>query len=408
MFAAIFFSTFYILYYKGGDTTAYFDGAIALNNLFLDSPEAYFNELFTTPEWSRFHDVYNARIGYPPSWIYREPEAFFVCKIMSLFSFFTLKSYYASTIVMSFIASLVSWKLFLLVRKFKFTKDKFLAWGILFMPSLNFWCSGISKDTIIMIAVFMVVVGIFKLITFTKEFSILTAIGLVINLWMIFHIREFILFALAGPFMLSLSSRLVKIFGGGDYIVILFRSVIVVVGMVILGNSILLQNEENILKQNKYIQEAALTQLDFQQNKTYGDNRYEIGSIEFTPGGLVKIAPAAVLAGVYRPFPWEATKLTLILNGIESLFFLIFTVRFFRRDFRTKWKKIRSHEFLIFALFFTLFMAYVTGLTSGLFGVLVRLRALVLPFFFIIIVFTLEKHDFEWKLNKKKKKEEFS
>ena len=46
---------------------------------------------------------------------------------------------------------------------------------------------------------------------------------------------------------------------------------------------------------------------------------------------------------------------------------------------------IQSHELLLFAISFVLIMAFVTGLTSGLFGVLVRLRAPLLPFAIILL-----------------------
>ena len=48
-FFAIAFAVVYLIYYGGGDTTAYWDGAITLNKLFIESPSFYFENLMTEP-----------------------------------------------------------------------------------------------------------------------------------------------------------------------------------------------------------------------------------------------------------------------------------------------------------------------------------------------------------------------
>lgn len=81
------------------------------------------------------------------------------------------------------------------------------------------------------------------------------------------------------------------------------------------------------------------------------------------------------------------------MNGLESIMFLYFTWLLFRRDFFKKWRLIRAHEFLVFCLIFTFVIAFMTGLTSGLYGVLVRLRAPLLPFLFILLTLDIGKKE---------------
>ena len=50
-----------------------------------------------------------------------------------------------------------------------------------------------------------------------------------------------------------------------------------------------------------------------------------------------------------------------------------------------KIKKIRKKEILVFALIFSIFIAFMAGFTSVLFGVLVRIRAPLLPFIFLVL-----------------------
>jgi hypothetical protein len=47
--------------------------------------------------------------------------------------------------------------------------------------------------------------------------------------------------------------------------------------------------------------------------------------------------------------------------------------------------KIRKNEFLLFSLVFILIIGFMAGFTSILFGVLVRIRAIILPFVYLIL-----------------------
>ena len=389
------FALVYIFYYGGGDTTAFFESSVSMNNLFMKSPSMFFEKLITEPTRDNWTVYFDARTGYPPHWIYKEPEAFFVSKIMSFFTFFTLKSYIASTFLIAYITSIASWRLFELTRSYNFCNEKFLAIGILFLPSVNFWCSGISKDSVVFISAAFAVYHGFKIVSLTHKSGLKNWIFFILNMFIIYHIRDFIFIAILVPLTLSISARIVKTYGGGDYVVILVRTIIFAGGMVAIGGSLISQTEEDFLETNSFLKQAAVIQDDFANNDTYGDKRYSLGEIEFTPLGLIKVMPIAILTGIYRPYIWESLSPTLILNGLESIVFLYFTFLFFRRKPLEKFKKIRSHEFLIFALFFVLIIAFMTGLTSGLYGVLVRLRAILLPFLFVLLTFEVDRKELE-------------
>jgi uncharacterized membrane protein YfcA len=74
------------------------------------------------------------------------------------------------------------------------------------------------------------------------------------------------------------------------------------------------------------------------------------------------------------------------LNGLESAVLMLITIRFvFLGNIFKKIKKIRKEEILVFALIFSFFIAFMAGFTSVLFGVLVRIRAPLLPFIFLVL-----------------------
>ena len=378
------FALAYLLILGGGDTIAYYDGAVTMNNLFFKSPSLYFEEMINLPNVNTVRYHFDSSTGYPPGWIYREPEAWFVSKIMSLFSFLTLKSYLAMTVIMGFFTAHVTWKLYEFVRHYKLNSDKILAFAVLFLPSVNFWCSGVSKDTVVFIALCVLVVNVFTILSSEIPNRFWNYLGILFSAFVIFKIRSFILLAFGVPLSFAVMTRVIHYFGSGNVMVILFRTVIILAGFLIVGRSMITQSEKEFVSGNTFVQQAAIIQDDFEQNKTYGDQKYDL-DLTFTPIGLLRSAPLTIITGIYRPFIWEALSPTLLFNGIESLLFIYFTYLFFRRKIWQKISLIRNHEFLIFCFIFALLIAFMTGLTSILFGVLVRLRSPLLPFLFILL-----------------------
>lgn len=388
------FGILYINILGGGDTSAYYLGSTVLSNLFLNSPADFFEYINMPFSYDLNSAYFDVKTGFPPGWIFREEQGYFVSKITTPLSLLCFKSYWAMTIVMSYFSAQASWKLFEFARSYKLNNDNMLAFGVLLLPSVNFWCSGVSKDAIVYVATIYLVYHAFQIMSADKKAALKNYILALIAAFIIYKIRAFILAAILIPMLFSLSARAVRAMGGGDNAVIFARTFALIIGLSISAQTLI---NSNALAQSSTLQQAAIIQDDFKNNDTYGDKKYELGTIEFTLPGLVKVMPFAILTGVYKPFIWEARSLTLIMNGLESILFLYFTFQFFRRKFLKKWKKIRAHEFLIFCLLFVLIIAFMTGLTSGLFGVLVRLRAPLLPFLFILL--TIDFTSFEQEKN---------
>ncbi|MDG1330751.1 MAG: hypothetical protein P8P74_00360 [Crocinitomicaceae bacterium] len=385
LFFSLAFALFYILALHGGDTIAYFEGTTTLNNLFLEDPGLYFEQLFTTPTDQSMSQFFNARTGYPPRWIYREPEGFLVCKITSVLSFFTFKSFLATTLLLSYFVASASFKLFTQVRSMNIVREGYLAIGLLFLPSVNFWCTGISKDSLVYIGVLLLVHNGFIIITNYSKKRIRAIIMFVIMALMVYHIRSVVLYVTILALVLAYSSAIAKRVSSSGQATIFIRFGIIIVGFFVLTQTLSSSSESQFLEENSIFQEAAITQRDFATNVTYGENKYSIGEIEYTPLGLLRASPLAIIAGIFRPFIWESLSPSLIFNGLESSLFIYLLYLFVSKDLRHKIRQIQNKEILLFALSFVLIMAFVTGLTSGLFGVLVRLRAPLLPFMIILL-----------------------
>jgi len=377
---AIFFSIIYIVYYGGGDTTAYWDGAITLNKLFFSAPIDYFNHLISEPTSALRAMHFSADTGYPPGWIYREPEAWFVCKLSSIVSIVTLRSYFAGTLLFAFFTARASWRVFEMLQKLETHSVRLAAYCILFVPSVSFWCTGISKDTVIYFSVLNILFYTFDFLILRNRITIRKLLYIAFSMLLIYHIRSFILAAILAPMLMAFGARLTNNYESNFLVKLFLRSLILFGGI-----AIFLYFFQSTFAENM-VSEAQSVQQDFLENETYTGKRYEISSTDISPTGLLLAVPEAVFFGIYRPFIYESLSPNFILNGIESLVLIFVTFRFvFTGNVFQKIKKIRKKEILVFALIFSLFIAFMAGFTSVLFGVLVRIRAPLLPFILLVL-----------------------
>lgn len=377
---AIFFSIIYIVYYGGGDTTAYWDGAVTLNKLFFSAPVDYFNHLISEPTNALRAMHFSADTGYPPGWIYREPEAWFICKLTSIVSIFTFRSYFAGTLIFAFFTARASWRVFEMIQKLETHQVRVTAYCILFVPSVSFWCTGISKDTVIYFSVLNILFYTFDFLVLSNKITIRKLLYIGFSMLLIYHIRSFILAAIAAPLMMAFGARLTNKYER-NFLAKLFLRSLVLFG----GIAVFLYFFQSTFAESMF-SEAQVVQQDFLENEIYTGKRYELSSVDLSPTGLLLAVPESVFFGIYRPFIYESLSPNFILNGFESLVLIFITFRFvFIGNVFKKIKKIRKKEILVFALIFSIFIAFMAGFTSVLFGVLVRIRAPLLPFIFLVL-----------------------
>lgn len=380
----VLFALTYTLVLEGGDTLAYWDGAVKLNKLFWENPGAYFAELWQTPSSSTIRNHFNEKTGFPPGWIYREPESFFVCKVTSLFTFFTFNSYLALSLISAALAGITSWKMYELVKDFNFCKKWVFAFATLFVPTVAFWCSGISKDTYVLIAFQTLVYVTFSLLLKKKKWNAKYVLLLLLSVYFLYVMRDFMLIAVLIPLSFVITMRFIRNIKHNPPLLWTIR--ILFVGVTLVFSLIYIQNITQEINNNAYLEEMAVLQQDFAKNKLYTGPRYDLGITDYSTFGVIKAAPLSVITAFYRPFPWEASSPFLLLSALEGLLLLFLTLGFFFRSGNLvhHFRFVSKNEILIFAIIFSLILGFFAGFTSGLFNVLVRFKA---PFMALIIIF---------------------
>jgi len=383
---ALVFSGVYLFIIDGGDVVAYWESAGCLNRLFFSNPAGFFDEVFDSNKLYGISYHFNHDTGYPPGWIWREIEAWNAAKIISFVSIISFHSFWAATLIIATMAFSISWVFAVWLSENESFSTNAIAFALLFFPSVSFWSSGLTKDTIIYISAIYTLYLLFSLMKDRLKFPIRRILFIFISLYVLYYLRHFIAIAIVIPFVLALATRYSNSLRDRGFIRIVF---IVFVYAAALVSFYLLFNTSQT---QALIAEAQITQADFNNNPIYTGARYDLGYSETSILGFLGILPKALFIALYRPFITEALSVNFIMNGIESLLLIFYSITYlFNRNVGGNVKKLFSSEFGVYALVFVLIIGFMAGYTSILFGVLVRIRSIVLPFFFLVL--SLRKSD---------------
>ncbi len=388
LLAAIAFSIIYIYKYDGGDTAAYWDTAQKFNNLFYIKPLKFFEEMFSSMPFSSRYYSFDMTTGVPPDWIYNEKEGLFTSKLYALLTFLTFRSYFAMTFLCAYFSFRASWKLFELGIKYNASSERNLAIGALLLPSTAFWCTGISKDTIVYCCVIYALDLLFCFFDKSLKKGFVFYFKLFIIYYLLSNIRDFMLLTAVAPFIFAFGIKYSNRPGNSNFSRFFIQFILIL--LILTGMAIFFSSSKAV----EITQEAQVIQSDLKNNSEYGGAKYDLGITDFTPLGMLKAMPISIFTSFYRPFIWEAGSLFILISALETLILLLLSVNLiFRSGITLFIKRIRENEFLIMAAVFSLILGFFAGYTSGLFGVLVRFKAPLLPFLFILLTMKLNKKD---------------
>jgi hypothetical protein len=122
--------------------------------------------------------------------------------------------------------------------------------------------------------------------------------------------------------------------------------------------------------------------------ETQGGSSYSLGSdVEYTPVGILKQAPMAIIVTLFGPFIWQVRNPVMLLSALESLLLAFFTIRALinKRIYSLLGILVKDH-IVVFCLAFVFTLSIAVGITSYNYGALVRYRIPVLPFYCLLLV----------------------
>ena len=377
MVGAIGLCLVYTLYYRGGDTTQYFSDAIMVNKLFFKHPAHGLDVIINGLSADKL-SYFDPEIGYPAYW--RGTSTSLVVQFVTIFSFFGLRAYIPTSIIIAWISFLGIWNLYRVFLS-EFPKlSKEMAIAIFFIPSVLFWGSGILKDTFTLSALGYYVYAFYFGVIKNKN-VVRNLIVIILSLTLIIIIKPYIFIAvlpgsviwftnnllrrIGGKVLrLALAPMFLLLFAGGAYMIVYYMG-----GS--LGN----------FSADQLVDRAIVTQRDLKSDY-YRGNSFDIGEFDNSIGSIIKVMPSAMIAGLFRPFILEARNVLMMVSALENLFFLIL---FLKVLYQVKvlgfFRFFIKNDLLTFSLVFSFFFAFAIGLSTSNFGSLVRYKIPAIPFF---------------------------
>jgi len=403
IFGGIAFAMVYVYYYDGGDTNTYFLDSKVVTNMLFYKPKVAFSILadnLTAENYAQF----DGNTFWPHLYIWDDNNTFSVVRYTVPFSIIGAQTYLTTTILVSCFSYIGVWKLYQLFSKLYPHYKRILAYAILLMPSFIFWGSGIMKDTYIIGATCWITYNFYQLMI-NRKHIVKNILLFIINFIIILNIKPYIIGCLIPAMILWVNQTyLIKIKSA------LFRFVILPFTVLIFasGGFYLFKNVSQSMGDygniDTAIERARVTQQDLLREEQYGSNNYNLGEIDGSFTGMLKIAPIAIFTAIYRPFITESNNILMLASGIENFCLLIFTIIAFTRvGIRKTFLVIKKNPLIQYSLIFSIILAFGVGIATANFGALVRYKIPLIPFYFsgLFLIYSITR--IERKIKKSSK-----
>jgi hypothetical protein len=306
-----------------------------------------------------------------------------VIKLTSFFSFFSFGSFLATSFLFSLIAFVGMWRLFLFFYHINPNEHKIAALCFLFLPTTVFWTSGIVKEAVSFGCLGFLTYALYNL--YVKRKYIILNVGIVI-------IASILLFTVKGYTIIAYLPLLVLFLVRHNSVAKiqnkLLRFLYIAVFLVIIGFAAYFYIDANGDIFKNFALDAVTEQIsnqseEFKRQADDATSSFNLG-VDFdpSPAGIVRAIPFAITAALYRPFLWEAKKITTLLSALESLAFLLITLFvFFKCGPIFTIKKLTNDRLIFFCFWFSIVFAFFCGISTLNFGSLVRYKLPCLPFY---------------------------
>lgn len=391
LFAGIGFALIFDFYYgRGGDSFSYFGNSCRLGMVLSENPLDFFKMLFGFVNSSNIHSL-DPNISYIPN--LKWPVMYATHRFISPFTILGFRNYYVTIICLNVVLFIFNWRVFMHFNKLFPDKTKILAICLLFIPSALFWGSGIVKDSFTYVFTLLFIVYFHK-IFMLRKLKIFNVIKLLLCVYILVSLKPYILYsALASCFIWAglnytqqVKSRALRVF------VLPIAMIAFGLGGMYVLNNVMNQVGGAYKDVDSMLNKAVVSQQDLKRDY-YKGSSFDIGDYDATIQGAASVTPAAIIAGLYRPFIWEARSAVMVLSGIENLVLLLLTLYILLRAGPIFFlRQISLEPFLMFCFIFALVMAMGIGLSTSNFGALVRFRIPLLPFFFLAWLFIYDNY----------------
>ena len=385
MFGAVAYAMMVQYYYGYGDSFIFYYGSDFLSTQVAQDPANMKYFLKSAAEVKLWYDGEVGDLSY--AGYFGIASNLFIMKISAVLSLFTFNKYLIITLFFGFFSFAGLWRLFLVFKDINKDRElKILAWGILFIPSVWFWGSGLIKDSVCIGCLGFIIYFLYKILI-KKEFSIRSIIALVILIYIVNVVKSYIIIALVIGLSVFIFYKFVTPFK--NIVIRVFITLTFLFGVLIIAFITNFSDQLNLLAEESVVQINS-----FQRNYDAVQNEDErsranmaIKDMDLSIQGMIIQSPLKVFTCLFRPFIWESRKVFILFSALESLLLLLCTVYMLvKLKFYRFFIEIFNNPFVLVSFTISIFFALIIGFTTYNFGTMARYKIILLPFYFFTLV----------------------
>ncbi len=376
-------------YYTYGDSILFYQGGTFLRNVISSTGDPISPFFMSSGELLKTYGTLGTDDNILPVSIGIDSNLA-VMKISAIVSYLCFNSYLIISLFFGLFAFTGLWKLYKTFNEIMERKsERWLAYTVLFLPSVCFWGSGLIKDSICLGCLGFVVYYVYR-IFIKKKFRYLDFLFLAIFLYLLFVIKSYLLVAFIVAACLGYVVHLVRESKTSVLkltIRLLILASVVVIGLITFSSvlSAAIEDFMGNIETFKY----AYSNLDEDLN----GSGFVFSATDYSISGLLLGSPIAIFTTLFRPFLWESGKPVIFLSALESALILAATLyllikcrvtRFFYYTF--------TNPYAFFCFTFCMMLALIVGYSTFNFGTMVRYRLPILPFYFFLLLFIYTKN----------------
>jgi len=384
--AALLLIWFYTDYYRdrhNADIFKYFDDSLIISSSFLTNPKDFFSMVFGFENnYEYLHQNYFINMNHWDS-SYSSTilnESRLVIRLNAIIGLVSFKLHFIHALFFSFL-SLIGFVLLIKTLKKIFQKENFrnVFWVIITFPSILLLSSGILKEPLIILGLGVCTYCVTKL---SENNKIRTTLFLLLSLVLILKVKFYVFCCLIIGLIVYASVKknnkhpnltlLINIFLVGLSIGLLHFS-----GSKYDPIAIISEKQQDFIRLAKFYNAGSIIDLSPIQNNFLS---------------FLKAIPKGFTNSILKPLPWEISTKIHLISVFENLIILgLFTYILSKFKKLKKIFTINNYASTYAAIIFIVSLYCIVGMTTPVFGALIRYKIPGLIFVLIGLTISIEK-----------------
>lgn len=370
------FMGMYLFYFKNGDTFLYFEGAGRIYEVFVENPVDGVR-LLLLPSGKgilAYSDVTVNRLysNSTPEWT--------LTKVAAIINLFCFNNYLCLSLCFASFSFLGTWAIYRVFATIYPLRSRAFFYLIFFIPSCLVWTSGLLKDSICLGSIGLVLYALHQ--SMLRKKLLLHIPAILVLFFLVMQIKPYLAYSFLCCMFFWVYLRQLQRTKHALFKDLLRVSFFLLLFVMLVNSLSIIKEAEKQMVFKESISRVKGYHVDSQRSNHEGTSRYSLGVVEYSAVGIIKKTPLAIVTALFRPFLWESRKPLMLLMSLENILCMFFLLLLLTR--KQLWRNpfvIFSNPEVIFCFSFVLLLGLIVGITTYNFGLLMRLKTPLLPFF---------------------------